>query len=96
MIDFTGQRWALPPSRRRRGRDLGGPVEVGDFIDNNHSDHSDPGQVNPLPQGDKNTNGISKHKGPHTRSPGSLSRSPTKQDLNENKAGFNSRRKGHY
>ncbi|CAB1337063.1 unnamed protein product [Coregonus sp. 'balchen'] len=86
VIDITGQSWALPPPRRRRRRDPGGPIEVVDLSDNNHSDHSDPGQVSPLPQGDKKYNGISKHDGTHTRSPGSLPRSPTEQDLNENKA----------
>ncbi|XP_055744987.1 SUMO-interacting motif-containing protein 1 isoform X1 [Salvelinus fontinalis] len=85
VIDITGRRWALPPPRRRRRRDPGGPVEVVDLSDNNLSDHSDPGPVSPLPQGEKQTEGLSKHKGPHTKSPDSLSRSPTEQEL-ENKA----------
>ncbi|XP_035619396.2 SUMO-interacting motif-containing protein 1 [Oncorhynchus keta] len=85
VIDITGRRWALPPPRRRRRRDPGGPVEVVDLIDNNLSDHSDPGPVSPLPQGEKKTEGLSKHKGPHTKSPDSLSCSPTEQEL-ENKA----------
>uniref|UniRef100_A0A4W5L4V6 Uncharacterized protein n=2 Tax=Hucho hucho TaxID=62062 RepID=A0A4W5L4V6_9TELE len=85
VIDITGRRWALPPPRRHRRRDPGGPVEVVDLSDNNLSDHSDPGPVSPLPQGEKKTEGLSKHKGPHTKSPDSLSCSPTEQEL-ENKA----------
>ncbi|KAK6298295.1 hypothetical protein J4Q44_G00313500 [Coregonus suidteri] len=85
VIDITGRRWALTPPRRRRRRDPGGPVEVVDLSDNNLSDHSDPGPVSPLPQGEKKTEGLSKHEGPHTISPCSLSCSPTEQEL-ENKA----------
>ncbi|KAJ8015304.1 hypothetical protein DPEC_G00024740 [Dallia pectoralis] len=84
VIDIrpTGQKWTLPQPRKHRRKIPDGPVEVVDLSDN-LSDHSGPVLGSPECQGNRRRE-ISKHKGPHTRSPVSLSHSSPEPELNEN------------
>uniref|UniRef100_A0A3P9A645 Uncharacterized protein n=1 Tax=Esox lucius TaxID=8010 RepID=A0A3P9A645_ESOLU len=85
VIRSTGQKWTIPQPRKRRRKDPDEPVEVVDLSDN-LSDHSGPVLGSEECQGNKRREGISKHKGAHIRSPGSLSHSPPEKGLTEKKA----------